>query len=342
VATFLDATNLGSRPYGGPGVSSHSGSPSVGARSLRFNGAQGGGPGNTAFGIENRPAFALPADFHFEGLVQFDAGTVGTTILIFAFIASPQMAVVRDGATGGLSLNFSGAETRRITGATAMNAGVLHAWAVTRVSGVCTLRLNGVSQGTYSNSDAFAANTIYMGGSGVIGGAAGLTGYMDEIALYTSNAGVTADYTPTYAEVPEGAANPHWESISVLIHGNGQVAESGTSLAGPLSLATFSPSYPAVQRVTLPTTRLDPLPVFGTRGLSGVVDYITTPAAGRIVRAYDKASGILLRETATAGDGTYSFPDLMGDRDYYVVALDSPPNPASAWDTDISPIVQAT
>jgi hypothetical protein len=117
---------------------------------------------------------------------------------------------------------------------------------------------------------------------------------------------------------------------------------AGESLAAPESLALYSLSWPVVFNAIPEDARLNPPQLFGTRGLSGVVDYITTPAAGRIVRAYDKRSGILLRETTTAGDGTYSFPDLLGDRDYYVVALDTPPNPASAWDTDISPIVQAT
>lgn len=103
----------------------------------------------------------------------------------------------------------------------------------------------------------------------------------------------------------------------------------------------YAPAWPVTPTVAQPLV-LVPLGNFGARALSGVVDYITSPAAGRIVRAYDKASGVLLRETVTAGDGTYSFPDLIGSRDYYVVALDTPPNPASAWDTDISPIVQAT
>lgn len=341
MAVFNDATRLGSRPYGGPGVSSHSGSPSAGARSLRFNGTQGGGPGGTAFGVESRDAFALgTGDFHMEGLVQFDAGTVGANVLIACHIGGIQFAAYRDSATGGLFLYSASAV--RISGGTSMPVATLHAWALTRVAGTMTLRLNGVSQGTYANAGAIGSQTIYMGGSGVLSGVGGLTGYMDEIALYTSNAGVTADYAPTYAEVPEFGANANWASISLLIHGDEALAQSSALLSGVDSLALYAPSWPVTARVTPDAGRLDPLRNFGARGLSGVVDYITTPAASRIVRAYDKASGILLRETTTAGDGTYSFPDLLGNRDYYVVALDSPPNPASAWDTDISPIVQAT
>ena len=342
MAVFLDATNLGARPYGGPGVSSHAGSPSAGARSLRFNGTQGGGPSNVAFGIETRPEFSLPGDFHFEGLIQFDAGTTGLPVLVVCHIGGVQFAVYRAaGASGTLVLNVNTASTLRVTGGSVVPEGVLHAWSVTRVSGVWTLRLNGVSQGTYTDAASLGAGSIFFGSGSVVSGVGGLTGYMDEIALYRT-AVHAADYTPTFAEVPEGAANPHWESIALLIHGDEALATSAAVIAGPNSLQAFPPTWPAVVRTTPGATRLDPLRNFGTRGLSGVVDYITSPAAGRIVRAYDKASGILLRETTTAGDGTYSFPDLLGGRDYYVVALDSPPNPASAWDTDISPIVQAT
>ena len=128
-----------------------------------------------------------------------------------------------------------------------------------------------------------------------------------------------------------------------LLTGVSDTSPSSAVLTGPSVTFPLPAPFFGVTAKTLPSpTRLRVLDRFGTRGLSGVVDYITTPAASRIVRAYDKASGILLRETTTAGDGTYSFPDLLGNRDYYVVALDSPPNPASAWDTDISPIVQAT
>ena len=339
MAVFYDGTRLGTWPDGGPGVTAHTGNPAVGARALRFSGVQGGGPAGTTFGVESRPAFALTGDFHMEGLVQFDSGTVASSVLIACHNGGSQFAVYRDGATGGLFLNANSAGTLRISGATAMPVDTLHAWALTRVAGVWTLRLNGVSQGTYTSTATLAAATIFLGSSGVIS-AGGLTGYMDEIALYTSNAGVTADYTPTYAEIPEGAANPHWQSISLLIHGDEAIGQ-GALVPGLTTLSTHTPTWPVTPRVEQPIV-LTPLANFGARALSGVVDYITSPAAGRTVRAYDKASGRLLRETTTAGDGTYSFPDLIGSRDYYVVALDTPPNPASAWDTDISPIVQAT
>ena len=338
---FYDPTRLGAWPASvGAQVTENSGSPSAGAKSLRF-------PGGSSLGVSfTRDTIALGAgDFHIEGLVQFDAGTVGSNVLICCHAGGSQFAVYRNGATGGLSLNFNSASTSRVNGATVMNANALHAWSLTRVSGVNTLRLNGVSQGAYTDSAPIglpgSPGTIYFGGGSVASGLGALTGYMDELVLYRA-AVYTADYAPTYAEVPEGAANPNWGSIAFLIHGDCPIVASRAALAGPDSLSLYAPSWPVTPRVTPDVTRLDTLRNFGTRALSGVVDYITAPAAGRIVRAYDKASGILLRETTTAGDGTYSFPDLLGSRDYYVVALDSPPNPASAWDTDISPIVQAT
>jgi Concanavalin A-like lectin/glucanases superfamily len=339
VTTFADPTRLGSLPFGlSTHVTEHSGSPAVGPRALRFTGASGagGGPAGLVFGCAARDAFALPSDFHFEGLVQFDDGSVSGQVGIAGLIGA-SLYIYRK-SSGFLA--FLQGSTERVVGSTVMGTGVVHAWALTRSSGTWTLRLNGVSQGTWVDSTSLAANIVWFGSNS--GANERLTGYMDEVALYGSNAGVTADYTPSYAEIPEGGANANWSSIALLIHGDEALVQSSALLPGPDSLLLYAPSWPVTPRATPDATRLDVLRNFGNRSLSGVVDYITTPAAGRIVRAYDKASGVLLRETATAGDGTYSFPDLLGNRDYYVVALDSPPNPASAWDTDISPIVQAT
>lgn len=285
------------------------------------------------------PLLTYSADFTWEGYVRFDAGTLTADRYIYLNGNGSGWWVYFKSSSGRLVLGCSGSD--RVSGSAAISAGTVYKWSVTRSSGVATLRVNGVSQGTYSNAESIGfGSSMYWGSDGGVGRL--LIGHLDELAAYRS-AKYTGDYTPLFAETPDTlAGDPARESISYLYHGDEAIAQSSASLAALDSLSLYAPSWPVTLRVTPDAQRLDPLRSFGARGLSGVVDYITAPAAGRIVRAYDKASGILLRETTTAGDGSYSFPDLLGGRDYYVVALDSPPNPASAFDTDISPIVQAT
>ena len=68
----------------------------------------------------------------------------------------------------------------------------------------------------------------------------------------------------------------------------------------------------------------------GTKSIAGEVDIGTTPVAGRIVRAYARATGALLRQDTTDGAGLYSFADLDGRYTYYVVALDLQPGGQNA------------
>ena len=63
----------------------------------------------------------------------------------------------------------------------------------------------------------------------------------------------------------------------------------------------------------------------GTKSIAGEVDIVTTPVAGRIVRAYDRITGALLRQVTSDAAGLYSFADLDGRYPYYVVALDTQP-----------------
>lgn len=87
---------------------------------------------------------------------------------------------------------------------------------------------------------------------------------------------------------------------------------------------------PLTPRVVATPARRYPRDRVGTRAIAGEVDIGTTPVAGRIVRAYDRSTGALLREVTTNGAGLYSFVDLDGRYTYYVVALDFQPGGQNA------------
>jgi hypothetical protein len=95
-------------------------------------------------------------------------------------------------------------------------------------------------------------------------------------------------------------------------------------VAGP-SRATVATPLPLTKRVVVGPVMRYPRERAGTRAIAGEVDIGTTPVAGRIVRAYDRATGLLLRQVTTDSAGLYSFADLDGRYTYYVVALDTQP-----------------
>lgn len=61
----------------------------------------------------------------------------------------------------------------------------------------------------------------------------------------------------------------------------------------------------------------------GTGRIAGTVKVLSAIAPGRTVRLYDKASGLLARETVSDAAGAYAFAQLDAARTYYVTAFDT-------------------
>ena len=65
------------------------------------------------------------------------------------------------------------------------------------------------------------------------------------------------------------------------------------------------------------------MPIYAGAGtISGTVIRVGTPAA-RNVYLFDRDTGALVARTTSAGDGTYSIPNLNPDREYIVLATDA-------------------
>lgn len=79
-------------------------------------------------------------------------------------------------------------------------------------------------------------------------------------------------------------------------------------------------------------------PFVGDGRVAGTVYLLSTstPAPGRLVRLYDRASGLLLRQVLSELDGTYAFEDVATNREVYVVAVDAIPG----YDPVVSPVVE--
>jgi len=74
--------------------------------------------------------------------------------------------------------------------------------------------------------------------------------------------------------------------------------------------------FPLTEKVTLPSGALR----IGGDSPDGLVLVGTAPAA-RVVRLFDRATGVLVAETTSGGDGTYSFTALSARTDGYDVVI---------------------
>lgn len=96
-----------------------------------------------------------------------------------------------------------------------------------------------------------------------------------------------------------------------------------------------SVSVPAVGTAWHSGMKVRPLPIWGAyssdwhkapqgNAISGIVtNEDATPAAGKIVRLYDRITGFLIQATTTDASGAYSFEMLNSADRYYVVAIGS-------------------
>lgn len=99
---------------------------------------------------------------------------------------------------------------------------------------------------------------------------------------------------------------------------------AGVSFTPPLQrISARAIAWPVAHpahTVPLPT-RMEPLLFPGPGFVAGTVKVLSIPCA-RPVRLYDRATGRLLRQTASDGAGAYRFERLALGRQYVALALD--------------------
>jgi Concanavalin A-like lectin/glucanases superfamily len=149
--------------------------------------------------ISDHADFDLPGAFTLEFWVRFTS-TTGAQSYIFSFLngSNPSYIIHRDDANKlRLSINF----TPVITGSTNIaNNAWNHIALVKNGSGLCTLYLNGVSQGSSTQAAGLTPTGIVIGSNPGSLGANLWDGYLDEMMLTKGVAKWSANFTPPASE----------------------------------------------------------------------------------------------------------------------------------------------
>jgi hypothetical protein len=127
-------------------------------------------------------------------------------------------------------------------------------------------------------------------------------------------------WTAKFSTAFTGTAPSGYASLDGIQTSAGQA--TGVA-AGPLASAPSFSNFVGQATIALPSNGMFTSTIDGD--VSGVVKELGVAVAGRKVRVYDRATGELLGETTSAGDGSFSL-SAQGRATVYVVALDSPYN----------------
>ena len=266
---------------------------------------------------------SFPGDFTWEGYVQFDA-TAPLSGERWLFNHNSGWQVYRDATNSSLRLRVAG--VARIAATTVIAAGTNYKWSVTRVSGVVTLRINGIAESvTYSNAAALnAGSSVWFGADG--SAASRFKGFMDEVALYNT-AKYTANYTPTFAEAPEPSADPLGANLLFLAHGDYSQATAASAISRPASMQAFAPTWPATVR-----SIAAPVPVYryywgglgkivGTTKIKGTPN---TPVSRRVRLIREIDSVCVAERWSDPVTGYYEFLGFDPTILYTVIVYDGP------------------
>lgn len=127
------------------------------------------------------------------------------------------------------------------------------------------------------------------------------------------------------AKVPTGALNFSTASVAA------DQTVSASAIGTPINNVRLVPSNlglsfgtrlaPPATRVVTPIRRVKDIYYGGADTIQGVVTIENIPGSRR-VRLFDKSTGLFIKETWSSATGEYTFSNLDGSREYFVVAHD--------------------
>lgn len=188
--TFTDNSPTPKTVNGVGGIALSTTESKFGGSSLRLSGS------GQYLTVSDDAEFDLPGAFTLECWVRFSSDTSGANSYIFSFLNGANVGyIINRDASNNLrfSINFSGG----IVGSTAITSGAWHHIALVKnASGVCTLYLDGVSQGTSTQAAGLTPSGIVVGSNPGTLGANLWAGYIDELMITKGIAKWSANFTP--------------------------------------------------------------------------------------------------------------------------------------------------
>jgi hypothetical protein len=194
------------------------------------------------------PTISLVGDFCVEGWARL---TGGATLAPFVATVGSGVWHIGRSSAGFLTL-YSAVGTAVITGATTVpNDTWLH-WVWERVSGVHSIYLDGVSQGTHSHSSTITPTTLVLGATSTTA-TNPMAGYLDEVRVTSGVSRYGANFTPPIAPFDDYAVgDPYIDDVVFLVHADDSGGTVDTTTKPLLELKGTLPT--AVNLVEIITT----------------------------------------------------------------------------------------
>lgn len=184
------------------------------------------------------PTISLAGDFCVEGWARL---TGGATLAPFVATVGSGVWHIGRSASGFLTL-YSSVGTAVITGSTTVANDVWFHWVWERVSGVHSIYLDGVSQGTHSHSATITPTTLVLGATSTTA-TNPMAGYLDEVRVTSGVSRYGANFTPPAAAFDNYAIGDEFiDDVVFLVHADDSSGTVNTTTKPLIELRGNLPS----------------------------------------------------------------------------------------------------
>jgi hypothetical protein len=194
-----------------------------------------GGSSASFDGVDSLVEFPLAAsiedgiDFTVECWVRPATLSPGTGYTMLMGFPNTNVGAFMFGYTTGGYL-FAGVSWTSINHNAAANPLSLNAWshvAITQQSGTLRMFVDGQLAYSAANADSYTQFAGAIGGD--FGGNSYFDGYIDDLRIIKGQALYTSNFTPPTSAFPTGAADPHWDDVSLLLHFDSDFSDSSAN-----------------------------------------------------------------------------------------------------------------
>jgi hypothetical protein len=319
----------------GSGVKLSTAVKKFGTASIYF----GAGGNNASINSATLPAMGT-SDFTIE--MWFYSTVAAPTNGYYLFDSRPYLS---NGAYPTFHVNnsqklvfFTNSAANITTGTTSVTTNTWHHAAVSRSSGVTRIFLNGVLEGTLSDTYNYATATACIGGTGNFIQSV-WAGYVDDVRITQGVGRYTANFTPPTAEFPVPQLVDGTYPLVLAPNQSVELVSSGSnwavvSDAAALPAFTTTPTSATTTTLTVASTQVQEF----TGATTHTVKLPTTGiVAGRQFTTINSSTGLLTVQSSSAA----SIIILVAASSATFTALVSTPTTAAHWRVDYSPLVSS-